>query len=76
LVARGIGSFGTGEFDDQLIGLDLNPDHIRTDQNCVLNFCSHVEMTPDGFDNEALDLVRRDTADGAGLFGPAQQQSR
>src|SRR4029078_7938475 len=76
LLALGIGRFGTGEFDEKLIRLDLDPDHMILDHDCILNLCRYVEVTTDGFDDEGFDLVCRDPAEGAGLFGPSLQQSR
>jgi hypothetical protein len=61
-----IGAFCFGEFDDQL----ARP----SDEDCVLDVSGLVEVTPNGFYDEGLDLVCRDPTDVPGVFGSALQQ--
>ena len=64
------------KFDDELIRLDLDPDDMIVDEDCVFDLGGFVEVISNGFGDEVLDLFCRDSADGAGLLGPALQQGR
>ena len=44
------------------------------DEDGVRDLGGFVEVTPNRFCDEGLDLVCRDPADGSGLFGSALQQ--
>ncbi len=46
------------------------------DEDCVLDLGGFFEVISNGFGDEVLDFFCRDTADGAGLLGPALQQRR
>ena len=45
-------------------------------ENCVFDLGGFFEVSSDGFGDEVLDLLCRDTADYAGLLGPALRQRR
>ena len=60
----------------QLVRLDLDPDNMFVDENCVCDLGGCFEVISNGLDDEGLNLVCRDPADGAGLLGPALQQCR
>ena len=56
--------------------MDLDAGDMILDEKCVRNLRGFIEMIPDSFDDEGLDLVCRNPADGAGLFRSALQQNR
>jgi hypothetical protein len=62
-----IEAFCIGEFDGQPVRLDLNPGDM--DEDGVRDLGGVVEVTPNRFCDEGLDLVCRNPADGSGLFG-------
>jgi hypothetical protein len=64
------------EFDNELIRLDLNPDDMGVDKNCVLDLSGLTEVVANGLADEGFDFLCRDPADGAGLPGPSLQQGR
>ena len=69
-----IDTFCIGEFDDQPVRLDLDPGDTIVDEDGVRDLGGFVEVTPNRFCDERLDLVCRDPADSSGLFGSALQQ--
>ena len=74
LLSLRIRSFGIFEFDEDLIWSDLRPGDMFVNENCVCDFGGFFEVISNGFRDEVLDFFRRDTADCAGLLGPALQQ--
>src|SRR5262249_60353600 len=63
-----------GELDGQPVRLDLDPDDLIVDEDRVLDLDGFVEVTPNRFCDEGLDLICWNPADGSGLFGSALQQ--
>ena len=63
-----------GQFDDQLVRLDLDADNVIADEDCVFAIGVFAEMIADRLCDERLDLVCRHAADSSGLFhlGPAR----
>ena len=55
--------------------MDLDPGDMIVDEDGVRDLGGFVEVTPNRFCDEGLDLVCRDPADGSGLFGSALQQA-
>ena len=55
--------------------MDLDPGDPIVDEDCILDLGGIVEVTPNRFRDEGLDLVCWNPADGSGLFGSALQQA-
>jgi hypothetical protein len=54
--------------------LDLDPDDMSLDENCILDLGGQIEVPTNRFCDESFNLVSGDPADGPGLFGSALQQ--
>jgi len=74
LLSLRIRSSGNCEFDEDLIWVDLRPDDMFVNENCVCDLGGFVEVAANGFGDEVLNFFGRDSADCAGLLGPALQQ--
>src|SRR5215203_154020 len=74
LLSLRIRGFGSCEFDEDLIWVDLRPDDMFVNENCVCDLGGFVAVAANGFGNDVLDFFRRDSADCTGLLGPALQQ--
>jgi hypothetical protein len=67
----GADTFCVGQFDHQLIRLDLDPGNVCGDEDCVLNLRGLVEVVSH---DQALDLGGRDSTDRSGPFRLALEQ--
>jgi hypothetical protein len=66
------GTPGTGKFDNELIRLNLNPDDMGVDKDCVFDLSGLTEVISNGIGDEGFDLSCRNPANGAGLLRLAQ----
>ena len=57
----GTGTFCVGKLDDQPARVDLDPDDVIVDEDCVLDVGRFVEVTSNTFYDESLDLICRDS---------------
>ena len=55
--------------------MDLDPDDMILDEDCVLDVGRFVEVTSNTFYDEGLDLICWDPADGSDLFRLALQRA-
>jgi hypothetical protein len=62
----GTATFRFGEFDHQLIRLNLDSNDVAVDERLVLDLRCLAEVVPDRARNESLDLGCWDPADSAG----------
>jgi hypothetical protein len=69
-----LGHLGRGELYHELIGLDLDSDHTRSDDRDIVIRSIEIEMLPDGFDHPHLDLDGRCPRDRSGIrWAPIEQ---